>query len=548
MKYNTAIYVRLSRDDGDKYESESISTQIEMISKYIELHDGEFLLYKIYKDDGFSGTNFDRPAINELLKDVEQNNVNCIIVKDLSRFGRDYIQVGHYLERYFPQVGLRFVAINDNIDSAKKQYDLTMPIRNIMNEEYAKDTSKKVVSSFRTKQQAGDFIGSFATYGYKKDPNNKHKLIIDEYASNVVKRIFKMFIDGTTRRQIASILNSEGILSPSAYKTQNSNYVNGRVYNDKYAWSYTTITGVLTKEVYIGNMVQHIQANNGIRTKGKKLKKEDHIIVNNTHEPIIDIQSWEKTKNILKQNTRQVPHNKTLATLAGFVRCNDCNKSMIRGYGYKTSDGTKIYYYACASFKRYGNSICSKHSIRYDHLENIILQSLNNCIKIIEDYSLFVESNKDVKRSNINNIQSDIKKINNELDRLSKLKQGLYEDYKDEVITKEEYIKFKQDYSEKEDNLNKKLIILQKNMNTEDDKKISEWLKLFSKYGVIEKLDRDIMATFINCVYVIDDNNNINIDFRFANDLRFILKDNYAFTIANNNLPMVDVICDTDKH
>ena len=535
MKYNVGLYTRLSRDDGDKFESESISTQAEMLTKYIDKHDDEFKLYKIYKDDGYSGTTFDRPDMKELINDIETKKVNCVIVKDLSRFGRDYIQTGFYLERYFPQNDIRFIAINDGIDSAKKQYDLTMPIKNIMNEEYAKDISKKVISSFRTKQQSGAFIGSFATYGYMKNPKDKHKLIIDEYASNIVKKIFKMFIDGNTRRQIAFSLNEEGILSPSAYKTQNSNYVNGRVYNNKYAWSYTTITSILTREVYLGNMVQHLQANNGIRTKGKKLKKEEHIIVKNTHEPIIDKETWDKVQFILSQATRQVPQNKELATLAGFVRCNDCKKSMIRYYGYKTADGNKVYYYACASYKRYGNSVCSKHAIRYDHLEKIILTDLNDCLKTIKDYKEYINQNKNKIDTNKNIIQNEINKLVTEIEKVSSLKQGLYEDYKEKIITKDEYLNFKDDYTNKEENANKKLFLMKEKLQENQEDKLSEWLQKFSDFGIIEKLDRNIMATFVNCIYVIDDKNNIMIDYRFNNDLKHLLNKNTETSISNYN-------------
>ncbi|MDE5823373.1 MAG: recombinase family protein, partial [Lachnospiraceae bacterium] len=190
-----AAYVRLSKEDGDKNESDSVSNQKKMIEYYIE-HNENFVLYDFYIDDGYTGVNFKRPSFLKMLEEIEQGKVNCVIVKDLSRFGRDYIETGKYLERYFPERDIRFIAITDNIDSKKQAYDMLLPIKNIFNEQYARDISKKVNAAMHTKQVAGDFIGAFAKYGYKKSPENKNRLIIDEYAANVVRRIFDMYVNG----------------------------------------------------------------------------------------------------------------------------------------------------------------------------------------------------------------------------------------------------------------------------------------------------------------------------------------------------------------
>jgi ribosome-binding protein aMBF1 (putative translation factor) len=208
---------------------------------------------------------------------------------------------------------------------------------------------------------------------------------------------------------------------------------------------------------------------------------------------------------------------------------------MIRYYGYKTVDGTKIYYYACASYKRYGNAVCSKHAVRYDILEEIVLNELNECNKTIHEYKDFINKNRAKIKNNVNSLQNEIKKSKNELDRISNLKQGLYEDYKERIISKDEYVNFKNDYINKEDIINKNLILLQERLNESQDDKLSSWLEKFAEFGIIENLDRNIMATFVNCIYVLDDNNNLFIDYKFNDDLKHILKDKTIYDISYNN-------------
>ena len=204
--FNVAVYIRLSREDGDKEESDSVGNQKKLLTEYVSRKD-ELILYDVYIDDGFTGTNFNRPAFKRMIKDIEAGKVNCVIVKDLSRFGRDYIDTGRYLEREFPELGVRFISITDGIDSMKQAYDMLLPIKNIFNEQYARDISKKVQTAVKTKQKAGEFIGAFTSYGYKKSPVDKNKLIIDEYSADVVRRIFSLYIKGYGKQKIAKLLN-----------------------------------------------------------------------------------------------------------------------------------------------------------------------------------------------------------------------------------------------------------------------------------------------------------------------------------------------------
>ena len=220
----TALYCRLSREDGDRMESDSIGNQRKLLEAYIENHP-ELVMAECYADDGYTGTNFQRPAFQRMLRDIENGRIRCVLVKDLSRFGRDYIETGRYLERWLPEHGARFIAVTDNIDSDRGAYDMMMPLKNLFNTQYARDISQKVKSSLHAKQQRGEFIGAFASYGYCKDPQNHNRLVIDPPAAEVVRRIFTLFENGMGKIRIAKQLNEEGIPCPattSGYPVKNT--------------------------------------------------------------------------------------------------------------------------------------------------------------------------------------------------------------------------------------------------------------------------------------------------------------------------------------
>lgn len=252
--WRAALYTRLSREDGDKPESDSISNQRALLEDFLSRRP-DLCPAGWYADDGYTGTNFDRPGFRRMLGDIEAGQVNCVVVKDLSRFGRDYIDVGRYLERWFPEHGVRFLAVNDGIDSEKGPYDMLLPVKNVFNEQYARDISRKVRSAFRTKQRQGEFIGAFASYGYRKDPDNHNRLVVDPAASAVVARIFTLFEHGMGKVSIAKLLNEEGIPCPSEYKRLNGEkYSNGRRIRSTTYWTYATIHRMLHNQMYIGNM------------------------------------------------------------------------------------------------------------------------------------------------------------------------------------------------------------------------------------------------------------------------------------------------------
>lgn len=373
--YNTAVYIRLSREDGDKAESDSVSNQKKLILDFIGKKD-EFVVYDMYIDDGFSGTNFRRPGFERLIRDVEAGRVNCVIVKDLSRFGRDYIETGRYLERVFPEYGVRFLSIMDQIDSEKQIYDMLLPIKNIFNEQYARDISQKIHASLQTKQRAGEFIGAFPPYGYRKSPENKNRLVIDEYAAQIVRRVFELYLSGCGKIRIAGILNEEGILCPSEYKRQNGeNYRNGNGSERASFWTYTTIDRMLQNETYIGNMVQGRKIQS-MRDRAKRRRREDWIVVKGTHETIISPDTWEQVQKLLNSRVRERAGKTGENMFAGILKCGSCNCAMVRKNGKTREKGERQSRCYCGTYVRSGRRFCTPHSISYNKLEDMVWRDM----------------------------------------------------------------------------------------------------------------------------------------------------------------------------
>ena len=541
--FNVAEYIRLSREDGDKTESDSIGNQKKLIADYLKDKD-DLVLYDTYIDDGFTGTNYSRPAFIRMIDDIEAGNVNCVIVKDLSRFGRDYIDTGKYLERYFPDRNVRFISITDNIDSMKQAYDMLLPIKNIFNEQYARDISKKVHSAIKTKQKAGEFIGAFASYGYKKSPMDKNKLIIDEYAAEIVQRIFQMYISGIGKNSIASFLNKEGIVCPSEYKKLNGeNYRNSHKLENTSYWTYSTINRILQNEMYVGNMVQGRKTQR-MRGKQQVTDKEEWIVVKGTHEAIIDEDTWNKSQLLLKSRTRNLDLNNNMTVFAGFIKCGDCGRSLVRK--------NNICY--CGTYVRSGRQYCTPHPMPCSVLEKIILEDLKMIIQSVDDLKELVRQNK-VKAAEESQIKyhllcNEKKKLNLELAKIRKLKKAVYEDYCEELISREEYITYRLDYLKREEQLTKQLAgleerdVLEKkeSLETSVDVDVGEgsgtgkitdeithvifeasWITHLLEFNSIEKLDRDIIVEMLHEIKVYE-NHKIEITYNFSDEIADLLK------------------------
>lgn len=524
--FNAAGYIRLSREDGDKEESDSVGNQRKLLTEYIDKEDG-LCLYGFYIDDGYTGTSFRRPDFQRMMTDIEGGRVNCVIVKDLSRFGRDYIDAGRYLERYFPEKGVRFISISDGIDSIKQSYGMLLPIKNIFNEQYARDISNKIHATVESKQKAGEFIGSFPSYGYKKSPLDKNKLIIDEYPASIIRRIFSLYISGYGKQKIARILNAEGILCPSEYKKAiGLNYHNPNSIGNITYWSYSTINSILHREMYTGNMVQGTKYQQ-MRSKQKKQDKDKWIIVENTHEPVIDKETWDKAQSLLKKRTRELDLKTNRNIFSGFIKCGNCGSAMSKNM-WRLADGTRVDSLYCGTYKRNGRKFCTPHMIPLKILEEIVLKDLKVIIQNTGDLSEIVKEQNFAfpKTQKTNGIE--LNKWKAELERIRKLKQSVYEDYKEGLISKEEFVSYREDYLTKEMLYIKQINAVQKRTKETDTEDVfqSLWLKRLLELKNIEELDRTVVVEMIHEIQIYEDN-RIKITYNFSDELEQLFSNIY---------------------
>jgi Site-specific recombinases, DNA invertase Pin homologs len=496
--YQAAIYIRLSREDGDKEESNSVVNQKSMLCRYVN-DQKDVALYDIYIDDGYTGTNFERPSFKRMIRDIRDNKINCVIVKDLSRFGRDYIETGNYLERYFMEYNIRFIAINDNIDSLYTQYDMLLPIKNIFNQQYALDISKKVQSAFKAKQREGQFIGAFPSYGYFRDPKEKHALIIDEYAAAVVRRIFGMYAQGVGKLSIARILNEEGVLCPSEYKNQNGmNYHNSnRLCRTNY-WTYSTIHHILKNQMYLGDMVQG-KTKRRMKGKAHYLPEEQWVIVRGMHPAIVDHLLWQRVQDRLNNGNGAITFNQDISIFAGLLKCGDCGRALA-----KNSNLGKPHY-VCATYKNYGKAKCSSHRINQELLQEIILEDLKIILSKIQNVSDLVEEQKKINHSDNDLHHNERKKLEQEIQKTKFQKKMSYQDYQEKLITKEEFIDYKQDYDAKLTHLESKRHLIEQKFHDNVDQKTPLWINKLLESNVVDNLDRNTLLEMVNLIYVYED-------------------------------------------
>ena len=361
--YKIGLYIRLSREDGDNLESYSVSNQRDILLSFIK-DKKDFIYVDEYIDDGYSGSNFDRPSWNRLIRDINNKKLNTIITKDLSRMGRDYILMGNYIERVFPENNIRYIAINDDIDTFYESPGLEyLQFKLIFNDFYIKDGSKKVRKVLRNKKEQGKYTGWKGVYGYKRDPNNIHKLIIDEKVKDSVVHMFNFAKLGKSPREIANIMTKKKILTPSAY---------ANLYNKTNNWSDRTIKDILINQTYIGNLRQGIRRKVGYKSKKEvRVPKEEWIIVSNTHEAIIDKETFDIVQSNLKKNKNKII-NKYNHLLKGFLYCKECNHKI----GINTSFDKKRRYCMCRNYcANSKDKLCTPHSMNYDNLEKEVLEN-----------------------------------------------------------------------------------------------------------------------------------------------------------------------------
>ena len=545
--YKAAIYVRLSKEDGDvsdasKAESNSISNQKELIKDFLK-DKQDIVIVSERVDDGYSGVNFERPAFQLMLEDIKQGKVDCVVVKDLSRFGRNYIESGRYIEKIFPMLGVRFIAINDNYDSltGKSQTDeIVIPFKNLINDAYCRDISIKIRSHLDVKRRKGEFIGSFTIYGYAKDEHDHNKIVIDEYAAGVVRDIYQWKISGMSQQRIADKLNDMGVLSPAEYKKSCGIKYSANLQTKKQAiWSAVAITRILTNESYTGTLIQGKVTTPNYKVKKTVIKdEEDWAVIPNAFEAIITKEQFDMVQEILKKDTRVAPDKKSVYLFSGIAVCGDCGRQMSRKVS--TVSGKKYVYYMCSANKKEG--VCSSHRIREDELEKAVVTYLNSYIDELENIQHFLEfiDKLPYQEVNVKRLNMRIVQLEEDAQKYEKLKVSVYEDLKDELISKEEYISMKQEFEKRRRAALDSIAQIKIEIETLASRngKHHEWIESFIANKGIEKLERNVVVELIDYIKIYEDK-RIEIVFRYADNYKEIL--NQIRYIQDNKNEMQEV-------
>ncbi len=530
--YNATLYYRISNDDRDledvgKSESNSIKNQRELIKQFVK-NKTDIVIYRERIDDGYTGVNFERPSFKAMIEDIKAGRCNCIIVKDLSRFGRNYIEVGNYIEKIFPYLDVRFIAINDNYDSlsSDNQSDsIILPFKNLMNDAYSRDISTKVRSQLEVKRNNGDFVGAFATYGYKKNPNNKNQLIVDEKVSHYIRDIFSWRLEGMSNEGIAKRLNSLGVESPLVYKKSNgTKYSTGFIVGLSPKWSANCINRILTNKIYIGTLIQGKTTTPNHKVN-KKIHKEPSKWneITNSHEAIISNATFEEVQRVLKMDTRVSPLNTNLYILSGIVKCGKCGENMVRRSS--ISNGKKYNYRICSTYKKNKNE-CKSHAINEEKLINAVTVFLKRYIDSVMAHKDIIEmaSKKEKNFDKSKKLETLLHKKNEELEKLERLIVSLPDDFSSGLIDNEEYYEFKNIYSNEINCLQNEISsILNERIGTIENKKRNfENLNYLLCFMDSNRITRGIIIKLVNRV-VIFDNGEIEVELNFKYDFSALL-------------------------
>ena len=523
--WSTTLYLRLSRDDGDKEESGSITGQRELLRDYISQHP-ELREYAIRIDDGFSGSTFERPGFQKMIEDVKAGRTDCIIVKDLSRFGRNYLDAGEYIEKIFPFLGVRFIAVNDNYDSLgekKSSDDLIIPFKNLINEAYCRDISMKIRSQLEIKRKNGQFLGSFAAFGYLKDEQDKNKLVVDQYAADIVRDIFKWKLEGISPQDIAGALNKLGVLSPMEYKRSlGMKYTTSFKTSAKAAWSAGTVIRILKNPIYTGVLIQGKETTPSYKVHKRIAKdKSEWTVIEDSHEAIISEIDFDSVQKVLKCDTRRSPDDKAVGLFSGMLFCGDCGASMIR----KTVPaGEKKYvYYVCSAHKQ--DKSCSPHRMRDTALEEIVLDSLRQHIREVVNMSelLNITDTAPLRTAQAQKVQRQLDKKREEYEKLQKLLMSLYENLTDGVIDREEYARLKASFTARADEAEKQMDALRESLNDiQSHGAENVWMNEFIKRQELASLDRAVVVALIDNI-LIHSNDMVEIIYRWQDEFAWQL-------------------------
>lgn len=544
-KWSVGIYVRLSDEDRDKKRktdlSQSIQNQTDFCRSYIEYlnsqPDEEFTLaeYKIYCDDDCTGMNFDRSGFQEMMHDVQANVIDCIIVKNLSRLGRYDTEMQIYLEKKFEQYGreVRLIAIGDNYDSLYKENNFEYRILLMLNREYSETQHKNVSIAMHSMQKKGFFVGAFAPYGYQKDPENKHHLIVDPTAAVVVREIFDKYLMGISPKEIAADLTREGIVNPATYKRlHGSNFrCSKKISDEEVHWRSDGVKKILMDETYTGTLVQHKQVKRKLTDdKPTRVKKDQWIRCEGTHEAVISKEDWITAQSMMKEVKRDITKKDEVTIFKGILKCGDCRHAMRKRWDsykqQKTGETVKYLYYNCATFRDYSQHKkqlgenapkCTSHYVSDKLLRGIVIDDLNKIIRQVENLRELAEKHQQTPKQELPGIGRQIevkqREISKYVNRLEKARDNL----NDEIISKEEYMSDKARYETAINNLNNEINLLQKADSKVSDVLSNPWVERLLENGAITELDRATVVEFIDKIYVFEDK-HIEIVYKFSGE------------------------------
>lgn len=518
--YKTAKYIRLSYTDEKSNESDSVGNQRRLIDDFLK-NNPELEVFSEYVDDGVSGIIFDRPAFKQMMADIEGGNIDCVIVKDLSRLGREYIETGRYLRRIFPAFGVRFIALTDNIDTIKDSGDdLVVSVKSVINDAYCRDISVKTRSALGAKRDNGDFVGACPVYGYKKDENNRNKLAIDPYPASVVRDIFRMKIDGMSALKISETLNSLGVLSPIEYKKAKGLPHPKGGFSDKAdaKWSATTIIRVLQDETYTGTLIQGRQGTLNYKIKDLINKPESEWKrTEDAHEGIISKHDFDLAQKIMRLDTRTAPGSENVYIFSGVLICGSCGNRMTRKtVPYK---GAKYFYYYCPTTKKRGCT--GGANLKETDLAECVLESIKAYISNVASLdAIIAESDgRQLISALAKQYTEQIEENKRQLNQINGFKSALYENMISGVISKDDYKAFKAKYNADETKLNNAIELLKQQLDDALSGKSERmrWVEHFKRFDDLTEIDRRTVVSLIHSIHIIS-KTELEITFNYQSE------------------------------
>ena len=505
-KAQAAIYCRLSQDDGSLGESGSIQTQKAILTQYCQEHHMEIV--DCYCDDGWSGTNFDRPAFQRMIGDIEAGRVNTVIVKDLSRFGREYAQMGLYIEHYFEEKGVRFLSLAENIDSSQGLNNLVLPFTNVINSLYARQASEKTKAAHRARAKNGMFLGSRAPYGYQKDPSDRHHLIVDPEAAGVVKEIFRMFADGIGYVRMTKILRERNILNPQAYFNQNNPdyYKHSDYWRKPFDWHATSVRAILNNPVYLGKLTFGKTKTKGFFDKRRVATEEsDWIVVEHTHEPLVSQELWDTVHQMMKARRRENSSGH-VQPFAGLVKCAGCGSSLNASYDKKKGKYTG---FSCWVYKNYGKQRCTSHAIGWQTLNRLVLEDIRCNAQVAKlaaarYVGVLLRTKLEKEKGETVRAERELKKAEKRIGELDKILAKLYEDQALGKISEARYQAMAPGYETEQASLQERVSRLREQLahTQEVQENVEQFVPLIQKYTDIQELTPHILNELVEKIVV----------------------------------------------